>query len=220
MRKSIITILLLSTIAFGQQPSLPPQRVIPQSVPGTVTLTLAEYNRLVETAARKPKPPETAPLPFALSRASFKLRIENDAAVGSLDVDGDVLQKGPTRVPLTAGLTILEARQAQKPLPRLRDGATHAAVVTGPGAFAVSLNVASALTVDAGRATLTLPVPAAGSALLNLDIPGTHADVRIEPGLITARSTDGGHTTIDATPVPGGPVHSWWTTREASRSTP
>jgi hypothetical protein len=59
MIRSTIAILLFSTITFGQQPSLPPQRVIPQSVPGTVTLTLAEYNRLVEVAARKPKPPET-----------------------------------------------------------------------------------------------------------------------------------------------------------------
>src|SRR5205823_1356739 len=100
--------------------------------PGSVTLTLAEYNRLVELAARKPKPPETAPQPFVLSRAAFKLRIENQTAVGSLEIEGDVLQKGATRIPLVAGLTITEATQLPKPIPLLRDGAVLAAIVGGP----------------------------------------------------------------------------------------
>jgi len=221
MIKSTIAILLFSIITFGQplggqQPSLPPQRVIPQSVPGTVTLTLAEYNRLVELAARKPKPLETAPQPFVLSRAVFKLRIENQAVVGSLDIDGDVLQKGPARVPLVTGLTITEARQSPKPIPLFRDGAALAAVVTGPGPFSVSLNVALPLGMDAGRASLTLPIPAAGSSLLSLDIPGTHADVRIEPGLITTKISDASHTMIDATLEPGTPARIWWTAREAT----
>lgn len=221
MIKSTIAILLFSIITFGQplggqQPSLPPQRVMPQSVPGTVTLTLAEYNRLVELAARKPKPLETAPQPFVLSRAVFKLRIENQAVVGSLDIDGDVLQKGRARVPLVTGLTITEARQSPRPIPLLRDGAALAAVIAGPGAFSVSLNVALPLGMDAGRASLTLPVPAAGSSLLSLDIPGTHADVRIEPGLITTKISDASHTMIDATLEPGTPARIWWTAREAT----
>jgi hypothetical protein len=216
MIRSTIAILLFSTITFGQQPSLPPQRIIPQSVPGTVTLTLAEYNRLVEVAARKPKPLETAPQPFVLSRAVFKLRIENQAVVGSLDIEGDVLQKGPAKVPLVAGLTITEARPSPRPLPLLRDGASLSAVVTGPGPFSLSLNVAAPLGMDAGRASLTLPVPAAGSSLMSLDIPGTHADVRIEPGLITTRTSDAAHTTIEATLEPGKQTRIWWTTREAA----
>lgn len=219
MIKSTIAILLFSIITFGQQPSLPPQRVIPQSVPGTVTLTLAEYNRLVELASHKPKPPETAPQPFVLSRAVFKLRIENQAVVGSLDIEGDVLQKGPAKVPLVAGLTITEAGGSSKttpPIPLLREGAALSAVVTGPGPFAVSLNVAAPLGMDAGRASLLLPVPAAGTSLMSLDIPGTHADVRIEPGLITTKTSDASHTTIEATLEPGKQARIWWTTREAA----
>src|SRR6266404_5089040 len=218
MIKSTIAILLFSTITFGQQPSLPPQRVIPQSVPGTVTLTLAEYNRLVELA-RKPKPPEAAPQPFVLSRAVFKLRIENQAVVGSLDIDGDVLQKGPAKVPLVAGLTVTEAGGSPKsvpPIPLLREGAALSAVVSGPGAFSISLNVAAPLGMDAGRASLLLPVPAAGTSLMSLDIPGTHADVRIEPGLITTKTSDAAHTTIEATLEPGKQARIWWTTREAA----
>ena len=214
MKRTLITVLLLSMMAYGQQRSLPPEKVLPGPA-GTVTLSLAEYNRLVELAARKPKPAEAAPLPFIMSRAAFNLRIEKESAVGALDIDGEVLQKGATKVPLVSALTILDARQSQKPLPLLREGATHFGVLSGPGSFSVSLNVAAALTVDAGRAVLTLPVPAAGSGLLTLDIPGSHADARIEPGLITRRATVDGHTTVEAALEPGKTAKLWWTTREA-----
>jgi hypothetical protein len=181
-----------------------------------VTLTLAEYNRLLDLAAHKPKPAEAAPLPYVLSRAAFKLRLENDSVLGALDIEGDVLQKGLTLVPLTTGLTITEAQPTPKPLPLLQEGAATATVIDGPGAFAVSLNVASALTVDAGRATFTVPVPAAASSVISLDIPGNHADIHVEPGLITNRATANGHTIIEATLDPGKPAKVWWTTREIS----
>lgn len=216
MRKLVIAIILLSMVAHGQERSLPPQKVVPQSSPGTVTLTLAEYNRLVDLIARRPKLPEAAPLAFVLSRVAFKLRLEDEAVVGGLDVEGNVLQKGLTKVPLTRGLTILESQPSQKPLPLLQDGPSAAAVIDGPGPFAVSLSVASSLTVDAGRASFILQVPPAASAVLSLEIPGNHADVHIEPGLITHRATVNGQTLIEATLDNGRPAKVWWTTRESS----
>jgi hypothetical protein len=214
MKKAMIAILVFTIVAHGQERSLLPQRTLTQSLPGTVTLTLAEYNRLLDLAARKPKPPEAAPLPFVLSRAAFKLRVEDETIVGTLDINGEVLQKGPTKIPLTTGLMVLDAQQPQKPLPLLQEGTTHSAVVNGPGAFAVSLSVASALTADAGRAFFTIPVSAATSTLLNLDIPGNFTDVHIEPGLVTKRTTANGHTLIEASLDPGKPAKVWWTTRE------
>ncbi len=215
MRKSVIVLLLLSMMTFGQQRSLPPDRVVPGPA-GTVTLALTEYNRLVELAARKPKTPEQPPLPFVVSRAAFKLRVDSDSMSGTLDIDGEVLQKGPTKVPLASGLTVLEAQQAQKPIPLLQDGSTHNVVVNGPGTFSVTISVASALSVEAGRASFTLPVPAAGSTLLNIEIPGNHASVHVEPGLITQQATANDHTMIDATLEPGKPARVWWTTREVT----
>jgi Carboxypeptidase regulatory-like domain len=216
MRRLVITIILLSMAAHGQERSLPPQKVVPQSSPGTVTLTLAEYNRLVDLIARRPKLPEAAPLAFVLSRVAFKLRLENESVVGGLDVEGNVLQKGLTKVPLTRGLTILESQPSQKPLPLLQDGPSAAAVIEGPGPFAISLSVASPLTVDAGRASFILQVPAAASSVLSLEIPGNHADVHLEPGLITHRATVNGQTLIEATLDNGRPAKVWWTTRESS----
>lgn len=216
MKKSLIAILLLAFVAQGQERSLPLQKISTQGLPGTVTLTLGEYNRLLDLAARKPKSPDAPPLPFILSRAAFNLRVENERVSGPLNIDGSVLQKGPTLVPLTTGLTILEAEQQQKPLPLVQEGTRQTAVVNGPGAFAISLNVASALTVDAGRASFTLPVPSAASSSLILDIPGNHTDVRVEPGLITSRASSNGHTIIEATLDPGKSAKVWWTTREVT----
>src|SRR5262249_51267948 len=41
-----------------------------------------------------------------------------------------------------------------------------------------------------------------------------HANVRIEPGLITQRATSDAHTIIEAALEPGRPSRVWWTTRE------
>lgn len=176
MKGSVILLLILSTAAYSQQRSLPFDAAAPPSgSAGTVTLSLAEYNRLSELATHKPKAPEAAPLPFVLSRAAFKLRVEDQSLIGAMDIDGALLGKGSVKVPLATGLTILEARQSGNPLPLLQEGTTHAAILNGPGSFSVSLNIASALTVEAGRASFVLPVPPASSSLLSLDLPGSHA---------------------------------------------
>jgi hypothetical protein len=214
MKRSIILLLILATTTHGQQRSSRLEAALPPSSAGTVTLSLGEYNRLVELGARKPTAPDAVPLSFALSRAVFKLRVVDQSLLGTVDIDGALLQKGPVKVPLTTGLTILEAKQSGSPLPLLQEGSSHAAILIGPGAFSVSLNVAAPLTVEAGRASFVVPVPPASSSLLSLDLPGSHANVRIEPGLITSRTTENGHTIIEATLEPGKPTRVWWTTRE------
>ena len=211
----IIMLLVLGTATFGQRRSERSDITIPApGSAGTVTLSLAEYNRLSELAARKPKTTDAPPLPFVLSRAAFNLRVEDQSLTGVVDIDGALLEKGSVKVPLTTGLTILEARQSSNPLPLIQEGQTHAAILNGPGPFSVSLNVASALTVEGGRASFIVPVPAASSSLLTIDLPGNHANVRVEPGLITSRTTENGHTIIEATLEPGKPARVWWTTRE------
>jgi hypothetical protein len=179
-----------------------------------VTLTLAEYNRLVELSTHRPRGAEAAPLPFVLSKAAFKMSLASDAVVGELDIEGEVLHKGPVSVPLVSGLTILDAQQQQGSLPLVQEGGNDATVINGPGHFSVSLKVATALSVEAGRASFTLPVPRASSSLLSLELPGSHANVKIEPGLITRRTTSDSSTVVEAALDPGRPAKVWWTTRE------
>src|ERR1041384_608871 len=106
--KALILILLLTVVAMGQQRNTRIDSVLPApGTAGTVTISLSEYDRLVERASRKDKSPEVAPLPFVLSRAVFKLRVENQTLVGYVDIDGALLEKGPVKTPLLTGLTIL-----------------------------------------------------------------------------------------------------------------
>jgi len=213
--RALILILLIAVVAAGQVRNTTSNTTLPApGTAGTVTLSLSEYNRLVELANRKDKTSDEVPLPFVLSRAVFKLRVENQTLVGTVDIDGSLLAKGSVKTPLTTALTILEAKQSNNPLPLLQEGTSHAAILNGPGPFAVSLGVAAPLTIEAGRASFTLPVPLASSSILTLELPGNHANVRIEPGLVTSRDTANGQTRIEAALEPGKAARIWWTTRE------
>ncbi len=219
MKASLILILFLTITAYGQHRNSPVDAVLPApGSTGTVTLSLAEYDRLIDLASRKPKTADAAPLPFVLTRASFKLKLVNQTLVGTVEIDGSVLQEGNVKAPLTTGLTILEARrsgnQPGNPLPLIQEGPAHAAILSGPGPFGVSLGIASGLTIDAGRASFVLPVPLASTSLLTLELPGNHANVRVEPGLVTSRTSANGNTIVEAALEPGKPARVWWTTRE------
>src|ERR1043165_3985346 len=213
--KALILILLLTATAMGQQRNSRIDSVVPApGTPGTVTISLREYDQLVERASRKDKLPEAAPLPFVLSHAALKLRVEDQTLVGYVDIDGSLLERGAVKTPLTSNLTILEAKQAGQPLPILQEGSNHSAILSGPGPFAVSLGVAAPLTIEAGRASFVLQVPLASSTMLSLELPGNHANVHVEPGLITSRDTVNGNTRVEAALEPGKPARIWWTTRE------
>ncbi|HEX2271938.1 MAG TPA: hypothetical protein VHH35_20510, partial [Pyrinomonadaceae bacterium] len=219
MRVFVVFILTLfvTVTALGQHRNSSFDTVLPApGSTGTVTISLSEYDRLVELASRKPKSSDAAPQPFVLSRAVFKLKLVDQTLVGTVEIDGSLLEKGNIKAPLTTGLTILEARQSTNPLPLLREGPGHAAILSGPGPFAVSLGIASGLTIDAGRASFVLPVPLASTSLLSLELPGNHADVRIEPGLVTSRTSLNGNTIVEAALEPGKPARVWWTTREVA----
>src|SRR6185295_20358074 len=94
----LILILLTTAVAAAQQRNTTVYTALPApGSPSTVTLSLAEYNRLVELSARKPKTPDEVPLPYVLSHAIFKLRVENQTLVGTVEIDGSLLQKGPVK---------------------------------------------------------------------------------------------------------------------------
>jgi hypothetical protein len=182
---------------------------------GNVTLTLDEYNRLVELAAKPPKRPDVAPLPYSIKHADVTLHVGNDGVLGTVQLQGEIFRKGVSKVPLTSGMTVLDAHQNGKGVPLLQENGTHMALLSGPGEFSVALDTGLPLRIEAGRASFTLPAPAAGSVQLELVIPGDHTFANISPGIITSRKSENGHTAIEATLVPGQSANIWWTTREA-----
>ncbi len=190
--------------------------IAPPPVPasGNVTLPLDEYNRLLELASKQPRKLDTPPVPYTLKRAELKFRVTNESVQGALQLQGEILHKGATKIPLTTGMAILDARQEGKSLPLELENGTHTAVIAGPADFAVTLDAGLPLNIEAGRASFSLPAPSAGSVRLSLAVPGDHTNVRISPGLITSRSSANGQTAIEATLVPGQVANIWWTTRE------
>jgi hypothetical protein len=182
---------------------------------GNVTLPLDEYNRLLELASKPVRKLDTPPVPYTMKRADLKFTVAKESAQGTVHLQGEILHKGATKIPLTTGMAILDARQEGKSLPLELENGTHTAVLTGPADFAVTLDAGLPLNIESGRASFSLPVPSAGSARLALVVPGDHTNVRISPGLITSRSSENGQTSIEATLVPGQLASVWWTTREA-----
>jgi hypothetical protein len=203
--------LVLPGFAAADEVARPP---VPAT--GNVTLPLDEYNRLLELANKPAGKLDTPPVPYTMKRADLKFRVANESVQGTVQLQGEILHKGATKIPLTTGMAILDARQEGKGLPLELDNGTHTAVLTGPADFAVTLDAGLPLSIEAGRASFNLPVPAAGSVRFALVVPGDHTNVRISPGLITSRSSENGQTAIEATLAPGQVANIWWTTRETA----
>src|SRR5690349_11116403 len=91
----LILILFLTVSASAQQRNSTIDTALPApGSTGTVTLSLAEYDRLVELASHKPKQADAAPQPFVLSRAAFKLKLVDQTLVGTVEIDGSLLENG------------------------------------------------------------------------------------------------------------------------------
>lgn len=201
-------IIFFSVLCAAQDTS-----ALPLPDPGNVTLTLAEYNHLIELAANPPKKPELAPLPYSIKHADLNLRVEKDAIRGTVELNGEVFRKGVSKVPLTNGMTILNAHLNGKGVPLIQENGTHAGLLPA-GEFSINLDAGLPLRIEAGRASFSLPVPSAGSVQVSLTIPGDHTFANVNPGLITSRKSANGHTVIEATLVPGQLANFWWATRE------
>lgn len=214
MKTLNITQVSVMVVFLAALPAWAQDKMIPVPPSGSVTLTLEEYNRLVELGNKTPKHVESAPLPYSIKRADLKFKVANDAAMGAIQLQGETFAKGETKVALTSGITILDARQEGKGLPLEQENGTQTAVLNGPSEFIVTLDAGLPLNIETGRASMTVPVPSAGSARLTLVVPGDHTNVRINPGLITSRNSENGVTTIEATLVPGQPANLSWATRE------
>lgn len=210
MRRQLIAAwLLVPMTVFAQERSGPP---VPAA--GNVTLPLDEYTHLLELSSKPRAKFESAPVAYTIKRADLNLRVNSDWVSGTVRLEGEIFNKGETKVPLAAGLTILDAHQDGKALPLEQENGISTAVLAGPQEFAVTLEVGMGMNIEAGRAAFTLPVPAAGSVRLQMVVPGDHSAVRLSPGLITGHTSSSGQTKIEATLVPGQPANISWATRE------
>jgi hypothetical protein len=207
---TLALLLTCSHSAFAQQPPRP------NETPRAVTLSLTEYNRLIDLASRPPQGALVAPVAAVLASANLRVRVERDTARGVFTVAGDALRPGVSRVSLLSGATLMDANAGGRPLPLIADGNAHTALIPGPGPFSLSLEWGAPLQFKPGRASFVLPVPQAGTARATFDLPGDQADVHLSSGLITGKSIVDGRTVIEATLDPGSSTEVWWSMRDSA----
>jgi hypothetical protein len=187
--------------------------------PRTVTLTVTEYNRLIDLAARPPQPQTTAPVAAVLSSADVRVRVDSETARGVFTVAGDVLRPGVVKVALLdmlKGATLVDATIAGRPLPLLAEGTAQTALLPGPGPFTINLEWGAPLTFAPGKGSFVLPALPAGTVRATIDVPSEQADVKVSSGLITRRTTTGGRTIVEATLTPGAPAEVSWSMRDSA----
>ena len=199
---------VLSLFAAGQDtPALP----LPD--PGNVTLTLAEYNHLIELAAHPPKNPELAPLPFSIQHADLKLRVEKDAIRGTCPTGRRSFAQGHQQSSADqrhdhSGRAA--ERERRSPDPGERNAccaAAHRRILdcTGCGPSPANRSgtglIHSSGSCRGQRAGVT--GHPGGSQLCQCHARADHG-----------RKSENGHTVIEATLVPGQPANFWWATRE------
>jgi len=207
----VILMLIVSSAATAADS----KGALPLPNSGDVSLPLTEYNKLLELASKTPKRPEAPPQSYSIQCADLKFRVSDESVLGTVQLEGTVFKKGVTKIPLVKGMTTLDAHQAEQVLPLEQEEGMQTAVLSGPADFSITLKAGLPLRIEAGRASFTLPAPAASSAQITLVVPGEHTSVSLSSGLVTSRKSADGATTVEATLVPGEPVTIWWATREA-----
>jgi hypothetical protein len=136
MRRFLIILVLTMAVTMLAQD----KNDLPLPASGEVTLPLDEYNRLVDLAKKPVIKPEEPPVPYAMKRADLKLRVAEDSVIGTIQCDGEIFEKGTTRIPLLKAPTVLDARQAGKALPLEQQGGMQTAILSGPAEFSIMLD--------------------------------------------------------------------------------
>jgi hypothetical protein len=204
--------LLVVPASSGQTPPAVP--------PGTVTLPLADYDKLVERAAHPPAPSERPPVAAVVARADLRVRVSATDLRGSGTLQGEVLREGRVKVPVLDGATLLEIQQNGAPVPVVNDSGTTSAILSGPGPFTLTVSFASDVTSEPGRASAVLPAVRAGTVRATIEAPGDNADVRVDGGLLGARSSVAGKTIVEVTLEPRAASRISWSSREQAVRTP
>jgi hypothetical protein len=194
----------------------PAQTPRPADASRSVTVSLGEYNRLIDLAARPVPAPAGPPVAGVVSNADIRVTVDRERARGRFTLDGQMLQDGQGRVSLVAGGTFFDATAQDRAVPLVVEGNRIAAILTGPGPFSLALDWGTPLVYGSGRASFTLPVPRSGAARTTIDLPGEQADVHLSPGVVTRRTVTNGRTIVEATLDPGTSAEVWWTTRESA----
>lgn len=205
----------------------------PAPQPNTVTISLAEYNRLIDRAATPAVPVPLPPAGAFVSQADLVLRADGDLLRGTITLQGEVLRDAPTAVPLVSGGTLLRARLVQDlrtapgsapaptrdGLPILPQQGVYAAVLP-PGPFTLQVDWVGVIVTEPGRASAQLPQLGAGTIRATIDAPGEGSDLTIDRALVLRRTREQGRLIVEATLASGAGSRVAWSSRDAGVASP
>src|SRR5687767_3251691 len=106
IRTAVVTVLCSAMAvppAAAQQPSRPPHA----PAPGTVTLTLTDYNRLLDRAEHPVVTPDPPPIPAVLASGDLLVRVAGERVNGTFRLEGEVFRSGITAIPVVSGATLI-----------------------------------------------------------------------------------------------------------------
>ena len=208
----IVVFAVTAPAAAGQR--LPP---VPDRAPGTVTLPVTDYDRLLDRAATQPAQPDQPPIPAIVARAELAGRVDGDVARGTLRLEGEVFQRGAVKVPLVSGTTLIDARSDGRVVPVVQDGDVHSGILNGPAPFTVVLEWTAPIELTPGRASVVLPQAASGTGTASAGSAGRdRRRARRRRAVITERQPGNGRTVVRLTLTPGSRARVSWSVREAA----
>jgi hypothetical protein len=207
----VVVSLALPSSPLAQTLAQPP--VDPSAAVRTVTLPLAEYDRLLDQADLS-RPVRAAAA--AATTAAIDARAEPGAVRGTLTLRGVALGAAPERLALLEGAAVSEARAGGRDLPLSLDDTRVEARLGATGPFEVAVAWHTDVRTAAGRSSFVLPAVAAAAVRATLVLPVDAGDVRLAAGVVTGRRHDGTALVVEATLPAGTRVEASWTTRESA----
>ena len=213
-RQTLIATLALTLV--GSNSFAAPSPAAFRAAP-SVTMTLAEYNRLLDLGGRAPAVPAAPPIAAVVSSADLKITVDRDIARGTFSLSGQVLASGVNRVPLVSGATLVDVTSGGRPVPLITEGQALHALIAGPGAVRDrrSNGAGRCRIGQAGRRSCCRfhkPAPRGPPSKCRAN----RLTFACQQGSITRRLVANGRTTIDATLDPGAATEVWWSMRDAA----
>ncbi len=219
MRRTIIASLLALTSPLIAVPASYAQTP-PVAPPGSVTLPLTDYDKLIERASHPPVVPELPPVAAVVGRADVQVRLSAADVRGTATLQGEVLRSGRVKVPLLDGTTLLEVLQNGTAVPVVTEAGTVNAILSGPSPFTLTVSFGGDVTTEPGRASAVLPAIRAGTVRAVIEAPGDNVDIRVDAGLLRSRTSADGKTRVEAALTPRQSARITWSSRDQAVKAP
>ncbi len=142
---------------------------------------------------KKPLPP----VPAVVTKATYKLRVENEVARGKGTLTIEVLTEDWVSLPLNLKrLALQEAKLDGGRALLLATEKSYTLVLRGKGEHSLEIAFAVPLKKSGGGGTFEFGCPAAPVSELSVEIPETDIEVEVHPKLVATVKSDKGKTTV------------------------